>query len=74
MSSVVDFKAERTRRIEEAWKIYLDARERAEQTRNVVDGIAAGKAWRQWLDLFMTAEQRSMLDRAGSLSSTRRIG
>lgn len=35
-----------------AWEKYLAARDRAEKSRNISDGIAAGKAWKEWLDLF----------------------
>lgn len=41
--------------VQEAWDAYLVARDQAERSRNIVDGIAAGKAWRQWLELFQRA-------------------
>lgn len=41
--------------VQEAWDAYLAAREVAEKSRDIVDGIAAGKAWRQWLELFQRA-------------------
>lgn len=38
--------------VQAAWDRYLAAREMAERSRDVSDGIAAGKAWREFLDLF----------------------
>jgi len=34
------------------WRDYLSARDAAERTRNIQDGIAAGQAWRNWLSAF----------------------
>lgn len=45
-------KAKRGQTIDAAWAAYLAARERAEHSRDVEDGIAAGKAWRAFLELF----------------------
>lgn len=39
-------------RIEGLWDAYLAARDRAEHSRDVKDGIAAGKAWAAFLDQF----------------------
>lgn len=36
----------------ELWKAYLEAKDRAEQTRDMEDGIAAGKAWAAWVEPF----------------------
>lgn len=69
---VIDLEAERERRIDCAWADYCAARQQAEATLAVEDGIAAGKAWRRWLDLFMSAEQRESLDRAGEVKSLQR--
>lgn len=55
MGKVVLIEAARTERaisVEAAWQAYLVAREKADQTRNIEDGITAGKAWRAWLELF----------------------
>lgn len=38
--------------VQQAWDRYLEARDRAECSRDVSDGIAAGKAWRTFLELF----------------------
>jgi len=35
--------------LQERWKAYLEAKDRAEQTRDMEDGIAAGKAWAAWV-------------------------
>lgn len=39
-------------RTQDLWSAYLAARDKAEQSRDVHDGIAAGKAWAAWLDHF----------------------
>lgn len=72
--SVIDFEAERERRINEAWQAYCTARKQAETTWAVEDGIAAGRAWRRWIDLFMTADQRTALDEASVTPMQRQIG
>jgi len=69
---VVDLEAQRERRIEEAWGHYCAARLQAEASLSVQDGIAAGKAWRRWLDLFMSIDQRDSLDRAGEVKTLQR--
>jgi hypothetical protein len=69
---VIDLEAQRERRIENAWADYCTARMQAEATLAVEDGIAAGKAWRRWLDLFMTMDQRESLDRAGEVKTLQR--
>lgn len=50
-----------TRSLDEAWSEYLDRKATAERTGDINDGIAAGRAWRRWLDCFMTPEQRSAI-------------
>jgi hypothetical protein len=35
-----------------AWEDYLRARDRAERSRRVEDGVAAGRAWARFLKLF----------------------
>jgi hypothetical protein len=69
---VVDLDLERQKRIDETWAEYCSARLQAESTMAVEDGIAAGKAWRRWLDLFMSLDQRESLDRAGEVKSLQR--
>jgi hypothetical protein len=34
------------------WQAYQNAREKAETTHDILDGIAAGKAWARWLAVF----------------------
>ncbi len=63
-TSVLDFQQERLRREGEAWMAYAVARKRAEESLTIEDGIAAGKAWKRWLDLFMTGDQVQALDNA----------
>lgn len=55
--NVVDMKAFREKREEETWRAYTEARERAERTLDIKDGIAAGLAWRAWLVSWQTPEQ-----------------
>jgi hypothetical protein len=44
------------------WAVWIEAQNRAQQTQSIEDGKAAGRAWRRWLELFMTPEQRDFLD------------
>lgn len=37
----------------QAWTIYVECARRAQATRRLDDGIAAGKAWAQFIDLFV---------------------
>jgi hypothetical protein len=39
-------------RVQRLWDLYLDARCKAEQSTDIADGIAAGKAWAAFLDAF----------------------
>ena len=48
-------------RVQIAWEAYLDARARAERTGAIEDGMAAGRAWSNWLHLFLTPEQRAAI-------------
>lgn len=45
-------------RSEEArlWDEYLEAKDRADRTRRLEDGIAAGKAWAAFHELFLNPE------------------
>ena len=72
MSNVLDLSTETHARIEARWESYLVAKKRADETMEVDDGIAAARAWRRWLDLFMSDDQRRMLDRAGEIAVIRR--
>jgi hypothetical protein len=45
------------------WDSFVSAQRLAQSTGSVEDGIAAGRAWRRWLDIFMTEEQREALSR-----------
>lgn len=38
--------------LEQAWAAYVDAAAKAWSTMSIADGIAAGQAWRAWLELF----------------------
>jgi hypothetical protein len=45
------------------WDAFVAAQKQAQQSGLISDGIAAGHAWRRWLDLYMTDEQREFLGR-----------
>lgn len=49
-------------RLDAAWADYVEASDRAQRTHSIGDGIEAGRAWRRWLDLFMTKDQREAID------------
>lgn len=36
------------------WRVYCTARERAERTRDIADGFAAGRAWAAFLKEFLS--------------------
>jgi hypothetical protein len=46
--------------VEGAWQKFLSAWERAERTKAIADGIAAGHAKRDFLDLFCPTAGRSL--------------
>jgi len=56
--TVVDLKSHSEARAQEAWDRYIAARATAERSAAIEDGIAAGNAWRAFLDLFLSPEQR----------------
>jgi|APMI01.1.fsa_nt_gi hypothetical protein len=58
-----------TSMIDRRWSEYIEARDRANASGAITDGRAAGRAWRRWLDLFMTDSQRAALG-----GSVERIG
>lgn len=47
-----------TAKLEATWADYVEKQARAAQSGQMADGIEAGRAWRRWLDLFMTDDQR----------------
>lgn len=49
--------------LEQAWAEYLDCMLRAHQSMRMEDGIEAGRAWRRWLELFLSDDLRKL--RAG---------
>lgn len=44
------------------WLRYVDTARRAQQSLRIEDGREAGKAWRAWLDLAMSADQQAWLN------------
>ncbi|KQY20254.1 hypothetical protein [Rhizobium sp. Root483D2] len=57
MSNVVSIQDHQER----VWLEYVAAQSRAQQSQSMKDGIAAGRAWRKWLALFMSDDQRSFV-------------
>lgn len=53
--SIAEARQQRSMTERQAWQAYLAARERAEKSGRIEDGIAAGKAWARWLRLFERA-------------------
>lgn len=47
--------------VDTAWRAYLEAAQRAQRTLEMEDGIEAGRAWRRWLEIFLTAEQKAQI-------------
>lgn len=45
-------KRQRDRRADDLWEDYRRAAVKAQETLDIEDGIAAGRAWRAWLDNF----------------------
>lgn len=37
------------------WDAYQKARDKAQASNDIMDGIAAGKAWRAWVEAFAVA-------------------
>lgn len=44
--------------LERLWAAYVQASRRAQETHVIDDGIAAGRAWRAWLEAF-ASERRT---------------
>jgi hypothetical protein len=49
--------------VAERWAVYLSAKDRADASRRLEDGIAAGRAWREFLNAFTPAETRDAFRR-----------
>ena len=47
--------------VAKAWEAYTAAQQLAATTGKLEDGIAAGRAWRRWLSLFMDEEQKAFI-------------
>lgn len=43
-------------RLQELWDAYNAARDKAQSSGDILDGIRAGKAWAAWLDAFRAAQ------------------
>jgi hypothetical protein len=58
---IVDISDERIQREDEILGEYTAHKMRFDETGDIDAAIKAGKAWRRWLDLFMTEAQREWL-------------
>lgn len=48
-------------RLQAVWSDFVAAQKQAQSSGKLEDGIAAGRAWRKWIDLFLTPEQRQSM-------------
>lgn len=53
--SIADARRNRDAHVEELFDAYLKAKAKVDETGRLEDGIAAGKLWRQFLELFTGA-------------------
>ena len=53
----------------EAFEAYVEAKRRVEETASLADGIAAGLAFRRFLDVFLTPNQARALGDGHSIPS-----
>ena len=44
-------------RAQELWEAYRRAAAKAQETRNIDDGIAAGLAWAEWVEFFLGGDK-----------------
>jgi len=58
---VVSLAEHRDAQIDARWEAYRQAAAKAQRSLKQEDGILAGRAWRAWLDLFMTQEQSAKI-------------
>ncbi len=49
-------KRKRDERADELWEEYRRAAQKAQATLDIDDGVAAGRAWRAWLDQFRAVQ------------------
>lgn len=49
------------RHLEDAWADYIARKSAAETSGMLADGVEAGRAWRRWIELFLTDDQRKAL-------------
>lgn len=57
-ADIVNLTARRDEMLDVRWNAYVVAQRRAQASLAIEDGKAAGRAWRQWLDLWMNEDQR----------------
>ena len=50
--SILEAREARDRDQHVAWAAYVAAQRKANDTLDILDGVAAAKAWRLWLELF----------------------
>lgn len=49
-----EFQSYRDARLSRLWLDYVDAQTKAQETRDINDGIAAGRAWSRWVSEFIS--------------------
>lgn len=60
-ADIISLEERREALLDERWDAYIAAHRRATQTLAIEDGKAAARAWRDWLDLWMTESQRKWI-------------
>ena len=64
---VTNLNVERERRLRRAHEEWTAAVALAHETQHFEDCVRAGRAWRRWLELFMTEEQRDYVGHADAI-------
>jgi hypothetical protein len=54
-------------RLDRLWQEWLDARAKAQESQDITDGVAAGRAWSRWLAEFEPADSNHSSVREASL-------
>ena len=63
-ATVLPFVADREDRERDSWVEYCRLTVIAQQSGRLEDARAAGRAWRRFVDLYLTADQRDKLDQS----------
>lgn len=71
---IVELKGASERRVQTAWEAYTAAQAKAQRTLDMADGFEAGRLWREWLELFISHDQRAYLAPKGRVVPFQRGG